>query len=194
MDCRRLSLEPPTPTAHISSRATGPEKPQRWLLGHSARALEDKGPTFNRVHQDIPALEERVVAPATDKIKRPPVGQSVILRVDVKEANLLNPCTSRVSRQACDIEEAQPRTVMALICDAINHKLVVVNTVAWTLEETSLLGVLEGADVPEVGDGVSAGGWPSSVDLVELIVEDKKLLPLRVCDPGLMRVWVLGRE
>ena len=68
-----------------------------------------------------------------------------------------------------------------------------VDTVGFGLEDTRLLGVLEIADVPEVGYGVAIGSGADSIVLVILVVEDEELLPGGVSNPSLVGVcWLLN--
>ena len=59
------------------------------------------------------------------------------------------------------------------------------------LEQTALDGVLQVADVPEVGDGITIGSRANSVVLVVLVIEDEELLPGGVGDPALMGVCTI---
>ena len=61
--------------------------------------------------------------------------------------------------------------------------------VCWhRLEDACLAGGLERRDVPDVRDRVAVGRGTGALDLVELVVQEEVLLPLRVEDPALVSV------
>lgn len=62
--------------------------------------LDDKGAPFNGVDEDKSTLEEGVVTPSADEIQDTTLWKSIILGVNVKEANLLHSGTGRVPGQA----------------------------------------------------------------------------------------------
>lgn len=63
-----------------------------------------------------------------------------------------------------------------------------VDTAPQTLVVARLLGLLEGRNVPDVGDGVPVSAQAGGVVLVVLVVEDQILLPLGVEHPALVGV------
>lgn len=61
-----------------------------------SRTLHHEGTTLNRVHEDVATWQEGIVAPAADKFKTASLRLAIILRVDVKETNLLDLLASGV--------------------------------------------------------------------------------------------------
>lgn len=153
-------------------------------------ALDDKGAALDGVDEDVAGLEEGVVAPGADELEGAAVGLVVVLGVDVEEAELLDEAAGGVLGEGADVDDAQAGAVVGLVGDAVDDELVVVDAVGLGLVHARLLGVLEVADVPEVGDGVAVGGGADAVVLVVLVVEDEELLPGGVGDPALVGVCI----
>lgn len=155
-----------------------------------SRALHNEGTALNRVDQNVATLEVRVVRPGADEVNRSSKGLVVVLGVDVEESNLGNAASGGVIGQRRNVENAETGTVVALESKAVDDELIVVDAVGLAAVVASLLGSLERSDVPEVGDGVTAGSRAGGINLVVLVVEDEVLLPLRVGDPTLVGVCV----
>lgn len=154
--------------------------------------LDNEATPLNRVNKDIPALKERIAAPAADKVDHATKRRIVILRIDIKERNLANPLASRVIRDAAHIQHPKAGAVVALEAVAVDDVLVVVDAVGLGLVEAGLLGRLEAADVPDVGHGEAVGGGLDGVELVVFVVHDEEFLPFGVEDPALVRVGGAG--
>lgn len=181
------SVQLATPRSNASPR---PQKVANSFASSSdlGSALDEESTTLNGVDQDVAALEVGVVAPGADEVDGSSVRLGVVLGVDVEEADLGDLAAGGVLGQRRDVNDAEAGAVVALVGEAVNDELVVVDTVGGALVDTSLLRGLEGADVPEVGDGVSRGSGASGVVLIVLVVEDEVLLPLGVGNPTLVSV------
>lgn len=82
----------------------------------------------------------------------------------------------------------QAGAVVALVREAVDDELVVVNAVVLGLVVARLLRLLEVADVPEVGDRIAVGGGAVAIVLIVLVVEYEELLPGGVGNPPLVGV------
>lgn len=93
------------------------------------RTLNNESTPLNSVDQDEAALEERVVAPGANEVKAAAVGLAVVLGVHVEEANLLDEAAGGVLRQRADVDDVQAGAVVALVREAVDDELVVVDAV-----------------------------------------------------------------
>jgi hypothetical protein len=66
--------------------------------------------------------------------------------------------------------------------------MVVGNILGLALVETTLDGVLEIANIPEVSDGITISSRTDTVVLVILVIKDEEFLPGGVGDPALVGV------
>lgn len=112
----------------------------------------------------------------------------VVFGKGVKVGHLLDLLPAGHERHGAHIEHRVSESVVALVGEAINDKLVVVDAAAGTGELARLLGALELGDVPDVGHGVGVLPGVGDVDLIVLVVEDEVCLPLGVEDPALVGV------
>lgn len=147
---------------------------------------------LNRIDKDPPTLKERIAAPAADKVHDTTKRRIIVLRVDIKERDLLDALARRVIRDAADIEHAEAGAVVALEAVAVDDVLVVVDAVRLGLVVAGLLGRGEVAHVPDVRHGEAVGGGLDHVELVVLVVHDQVLLPFAVQEPALVGVGGAG--
>lgn len=112
-----------------------------------------------------------------------------ILRVAIKEANLLDGITAGVTGNAGDIDDTKSRAVVGLVGETIDDVLVVVDGAGRALEETSVDGSFEIGDVEDVGGGVAVRGRTDLFLLVELVVE-KEIFHGLIDKPALVAVGV----
>jgi hypothetical protein len=63
--------------------------------------------------------------------------------------------------------------------------LVVVDSLDSSLVETSLLGALERSELPDVCHGVAVSSRTVALELIDLVIQNDKLLPLGVENPAL---------
>jgi len=129
------------------------------------------------------------MAPRAHKVLDTPFSRVVILGIDVKEPDLGRARPRRVGGDAADVDDAETAAVVALEGKlGVDDVLVVVDAVRRRPEEARLLGRLERADVPEVGNGVAGRAGADAVVLVVFVVEDEEGLVLWVDDPALVGV------
>lgn len=126
--------------------------------------------------------------PSSLKINDTTILGVVVLGEDVEKGHLLDAGSSGVLGNGRDVEDAEAGAVVALVGEAAADELVVVDAARVAAVDARQLGGLEGADVPEVGDGEAGGALAGGVVLVVLVVEHEVLLPLGVEDPALVRV------
>lgn len=128
------------------------------------------------------------MAPGADKVGAAAVGVAVVLGVNVEEAGLGDALARGVLGQGAQVEHAQARAVVALVREAVDDELVVVDAEAGALEVARLLGRAQVANVPKVRHRVAVGGRADAVVLVVLVVQHQELLPCRVGHPALVGV------
>lgn len=150
--------------------------------------LDNERTTLNGVNDHIPALEQRVRAPAPNELQRPLVREVIVLRVRIEEPNLLDALTRGITGNARDINDAQTGTIMRLPRLSVVDVLVVIDSVLGGLEQARLLGVAEIGDIPDVGDSEPVGCGSNAVILVVLVVHDQEALIVRIEDPALVGV------
>lgn len=150
--------------------------------------LDDEGAALNGVDEDVAAREAGVVAPGADKVDDAAVGQVVVFRVDVEEGDFVDAVARGVGRDGADVEDAQARPVVALVAQAVEDVLVVVDRVRLGLVDARLFRVFEVRDVEDVRHGEPVGRRARVVFLVEFVVDQEVRLPVQVEDPALMRV------
>ena len=93
--------------------------------------------------------------------------------------------TGGISRDRANVINAETSHVVRLVDEVVLDVLVVVDGTYGSLVETDLLRVLQGLESPDIGHRVSILGRALGVYLVELVVDDKELLPLWVKEPSL---------
>lgn len=176
------------PCLSISRFPPATSKPSPYPLALILPQLDHKRPPLNRIHQNIPTLKEWIMTPRPHKIHHTSIRLPIILGIHIKIPRLLDPRTGRIPRQAPNIQHPEPSAVVALVREAIDDELVVVDAGGRALVEACLFRGLERADVPDVGDGVAGGGGALAVGFVEFVVEEEEFLPGGVGYPALVRV------
>jgi hypothetical protein len=128
------------------------------------------------------------VAPSASEGLVATAREVVVLGVDVKVGDLLHTLAGGVQRDGTHVQDGISEGVVALVGEAVDHELVMVDTAAGSGETARLLGRSEVGDVPDIGDGV--GGLPElcDVDLVIFIVQDEVRLPQGIQHPALVGV------
>lgn len=154
----------------------------------SPRPLDDKRTPIHRVDDNKAALEVRVVAPSASEGLVATAREVVVLRVDVKVGDLLHTLAGGVQRDGAYVKDRVSEGVVALMGEAVDHELVVVDAAAWSGETAGLLGRPKVGDVPDVGDGVGGLAELGDVDLVVFIIQDEMRLPQGVEHPALVGV------
>lgn len=101
---------------------------------------------------------------------------------------LAHAVTRRVGGDGADVVDTETGHVVGLPDETVLDVLVVVDGGDGSLVETSLLGVLEVTDVPDVGHRVLVLSRAVGTELINLVIHDEKLLPLSVEDPTLVSV------
>lgn len=150
--------------------------------------LDNKGATFDGVDEDVTRLEVGIAGPGADEGGKTVADFSVILGVNVDEGGLANIASSGVLGDRAGVENAETSTVIGLVDEVIDNVLVVIDGLDLGLVETGLLGVLEVADIPNIGDRESVFGGSVPTDLIKLVIEDEEFLVVDVNNGALVGV------
>jgi len=132
------------------------------------------------------------MTPSAHEINHPSLRLIVILRIHVKETNLLDVSPSRIASQTRNVQNPKPRPVVALVRLPVHHELVVVYPPRRTAVETGLFRRGERPDVPDVGHGAALDSGADRVGFVEFVVEEEEFLPLGVGYPALVGVFLFS--
>jgi hypothetical protein len=149
-------------------------------LSGNVGLFQDEATTFNRVDEDITALEQGVAAPRTDKLHDTALLCLVVFGVNVEEGDFLDTPAAGILGDAADIEDAETAAVVALVGKSVVDVLVVINGVGGRFVVAGLLGVGQGRDVPDVCNWVAVRGWALLIHLVVFVVHEEPFLPLGV--------------
>jgi hypothetical protein len=161
----------------------------RWLGTLLGGHLDDKAASLNGVDEDEPRLEVRVRRPGTKEGNGSATLVLVILGVDIEKACLTDAGTRRVFGDTADVEHVQAVTVVGLVQVVVDNVLVVVDGSSLASIVSSVLGVLEVANVENVGGGETLGHRTNlGITLIELIVHEEILLPCLVVYNTLVNV------
>lgn len=137
----------------------------------SVGPLHDESTPLDSVDDDEAGWEERVMAPSADKLDAAAAGQRVVLGVDVEVTELGDAGSTLVGLERGDVNHVQAGAVVALVRDAVDDVLVVVNTLGVLVAEVAREdGRLERGDVPKVRDREAVCTGASRVVLIVLVV------------------------
>lgn len=134
--------------------------------------LDDESAALDGVDEDVAAGEAGVVAPGADEVDDAAVGQVVVFRVDVEEGDFLDAAARGVRWDRAHVQDAQTRSVVALVTQSVEDVLVVVDRVGFGLVDAGLLRVFEIRDVEDVCHGKAIRCGPRVVFLVEFVVDE----------------------
>jgi len=150
--------------------------------------LNHESATLNRVNKDESTGIVRVAAPATDEHRLATAGQVVVLGVGIEPGDFPDAAARRLGWDRRDVENGDAGAVVALVGVLADDILVVIDGGAGPLVVASLLGLLEVADVPDVGDGAAVGGGTTLLDFIVFVVHDQPFLVLSIENPALVGV------
>lgn len=114
----------------------------------------------------------------------------VVFWVDVEEAGLADAASAWILGDGASVPYVETVAVVGLVEVAVNHVLVVVDGTGSASEVATVEGVLQVADVEDVGGWQTLSGrqWSICITLIELVVEEDVLLPCVVVHDTLVSI------
>jgi hypothetical protein len=160
-----------------------------FLAGH----LDDERSTLNSVNKNEARLEAGVRGPGTEESDGSAALILIIFGVHVDETCFTHACASGILRDRGRVDYVQAVTVVGLVEKAIEDVLVVVDGASSASVVPGVHGVLEIADVEDVGGWQTLGHRANlGVTLIKLVVHEEVLLVHFVVDNTLMDVLSTG--